>query len=72
MMTRSTIRPDSSGMVSAMVLLTQNSMIEPMIFGKSGLQYGSTQRRLPALVFLFGSTYMEPALLLLSTGFVHL
>ena len=58
-MTRSTMRPDNSGMMSAMVLLTQNSTIAPATRGRSGLQYGRIHLRLPASVLRFGSTYIR-------------
>ena len=57
--TRSTMRPDNSGMMRAMVLLTQNSTIAPATRGRSGLQYGRIHLRLPASVFRFGSTYIR-------------
>ena len=58
-MTRSTISPDSSGMMRAMVLFTQNSTTAPATRGRSGLQYGRIHARLPACWLRFGSTYIR-------------
>ena len=68
----STIKPESNGIVIAIVSLIINRKIASQTFHMSGLQYCNTQRTLLASLRLFGLTYMRQLLLCFRFCFLRL